>query len=996
MKKRWAAEAGMALYTQSMMDSARAGMGIDANYNEMGGVHNMRPLPGHFYPEGMDMYPLPGKAAAGGTFYELGGVNSMTQPLPGYVDMNGNELEPLAGNFDTSMKDVTPLPGKAKSGIYIKPSKRGTFTAAAKKRGKGVQEFASQVLANKENYSPAMVKKANFARNAAGWKKGQAGLTAFGGPELGMDYTASFGMYNQSFNAPATPPPGYIPNMQGFIPDIDMNNQFLVDNKITQPTAADLEKQRQRDLFAATGVGYSNVPSRNREIDAEIQKQYDTDKAFKRKYDKSLPGPQIPQPEKVDYVTPALGVAAALTSQFASEPTPRRYNRPEDQLYYNPNPAGTGSQALFEQGGWIGETNGVEYPYESGLMFKAGGEMIRRKDGSYSRRGLWDNIRANRGSGKKPTKEMLKQERKIRAAEKKYDGGEIMNVADLNNPIARMGGSIRMNYNDMSAYEEGGELSLYDDTQGAQPISENPYTSEMVQFDGEYHGESNDVGTEGIPINYGGTDVEVEHGETAFKDQEGNFQILGNMKNPMTGRKFKKDGEKIAEAERKANKMIKEGLRLINDSDDILKNQAGEAKVSGGKKKLKDLAALRETIVDVQQAKLDMAASMGVEPMELENKAMFGRMMKAQDGATFENSTLNPAVNTANLMQRFYADPYFGANIKDLQEVVVTGKRNPTTTTAPTNTSTPKGSGKKKASGTASSSASSSSAAATTSPMPDGVGYSKDSWKGTKFPVPEMPSYLGEEAEAAANTPAGVNSSGAFNATKPLTSDVEPFDYTNIIPELYALATNKISPIYMQKINPELKQPFRVSFQNQLNKNQANFNAMLREIGDNPNAQSILAAQKYAADQDVLDKEMQYNQQIEAGIYNANRDAIYDARLRNVAMNQEQARMQEMARVNTQRRAFDALSSIVDKKLADKAQKNTLKVMENLYKFRFGKDYVAQSQNPAEDFSGYTPIGYNPETGKPRTIGDSAKKKATKTATASAGKSLIRQFKTLK
>jgi hypothetical protein len=51
--------------------------------------------------------------------------------------------------------------------IHIKPSKRGTFTAAAKKHGKGVQEFARQVLANKDNYSPAMVKKANFARNAA-------------------------------------------------------------------------------------------------------------------------------------------------------------------------------------------------------------------------------------------------------------------------------------------------------------------------------------------------------------------------------------------------------------------------------------------------------------------------------------------------------------------------------------------------------------------------------------------------------------------------------------------------------------------------------------------------------------------------------------------------------------------------------------------------------------------------------------------------------------
>jgi hypothetical protein len=43
------------------------------------------------------------------------------------------------------------------------------------------------------------------------------------------------------------------------------------------------------------------------------------------------------------------------------------------------------------------------------------GKMLKRADGSYSKRGLWDNIRANKGSGKKPTAAMLKQERKIKA-----------------------------------------------------------------------------------------------------------------------------------------------------------------------------------------------------------------------------------------------------------------------------------------------------------------------------------------------------------------------------------------------------------------------------------------------------------------------------------------------------------------------------------------------------------------------------------------------------
>lgn len=74
-------------------------------------------------------------------------------------------------------------------GIHIAKNKRGTFTAAASRHGKGVQEFASQVLANKENYSPAMVKKANFARNAAKWKHQYGGLQKFidGGDVPGTD-----------------------------------------------------------------------------------------------------------------------------------------------------------------------------------------------------------------------------------------------------------------------------------------------------------------------------------------------------------------------------------------------------------------------------------------------------------------------------------------------------------------------------------------------------------------------------------------------------------------------------------------------------------------------------------------------------------------------------------------------------------------------------------------------------------------------------------------
>ena len=64
------------------------------------------------------------------------------------------------------------------------------------------------------------------------------------------------------------------------------------------------------------------------------------------------------------------------------------------------------------------------------------GGMIKRKDGSYSKRGLWDNIRANKGSGKKPTKQMLEQAKKIQAEEMMYGGmiNDYSNGGGINNP----------------------------------------------------------------------------------------------------------------------------------------------------------------------------------------------------------------------------------------------------------------------------------------------------------------------------------------------------------------------------------------------------------------------------------------------------------------------------------------------------------------------------------------------------------------------------------
>lgn len=65
-------------------------------------------------------------------------------------------------------------------------------------------------------------------------------------------------------------------------------------------------------------------------------------------------------------------------------------------------------------------------------------DLIKRADGSYSPRGLWDNIRANAGSGNKPTKEMLVQEKKINKMAK---GGMISSFKASNIQTYAQGGT---------------------------------------------------------------------------------------------------------------------------------------------------------------------------------------------------------------------------------------------------------------------------------------------------------------------------------------------------------------------------------------------------------------------------------------------------------------------------------------------------------------------------------------------------------------------------
>lgn len=66
------------------------------------------------------------------------------------------------------LPEVTVTPQYSDGGsIHIAKNKRGTFKAQASRMGMSTQQAASHILANKDDYSPAMVKKAVFAHNFA-------------------------------------------------------------------------------------------------------------------------------------------------------------------------------------------------------------------------------------------------------------------------------------------------------------------------------------------------------------------------------------------------------------------------------------------------------------------------------------------------------------------------------------------------------------------------------------------------------------------------------------------------------------------------------------------------------------------------------------------------------------------------------------------------------------------------------------------------------------
>jgi hypothetical protein len=135
-----------------------------------------------------------------------------------------------------------------------------------------------------------------------------------------------------------------------------------------------------------------------------------------------------------------------------------------------------------------------------------------------------------------------------------------------------------------------------------------------------------------------------------------------------------------------------------------------------------------------------------------------------------------------------------------------------------------------------------------------------------------------------------------------------------------------------------------------LNANQADYNATQKLVGYNPAALAQLNAQKYSANSSVLGQQTRLNQAEKARVYEANRNILNDAQLKNIGIYDQQMVRQSQAVSNTKAQTQAALNSISDKYSRNKLENRTLGVYENLYNYRYDNRGRAINMNPLVDF----------------------------------------------
>jgi hypothetical protein len=398
-------------------------------------------------------------------------------------------------------------------------------------------------------------------------------------------------------------------------------------------------------------------------------------------------------------------------------------------------------------------------------------------------------------------------------------------------------------------------------------------------------GDSHENG--GTKLNYGGKLVEAENGETLSVMNDNSAVIYGNLRNPLTGNKYKNDSKFLAEKQAKVEGYIDDGVELVNNNNpqdkwDALKFNSGKAMMQGGTFKKNIILQAKEHLSDMQQAHLEIAHP------EMATKAKYG--IKLDDGG-FIGPTLpinGPPYNVPHMdMPGIGRQRYFkgAGNVVPINENQI-------------------------------------------DISPEG----------------NIPSYLAKKTAPSLQI-YGHENTEAFAPT-----DARGLSFDQILPELYSAATNKQEGVFSQNFTPELYNPYSVSFQDRRNAANSQFRASTQYLGDNPAAQASLAGQTYENINNANAEEFRTNQGIFNDIENKNIGLVNEAKSRNLNIADNAYVRQQQAKSNTKAQNATILQSISSKIHQNQLEQSTIQLYENLYNYRFGKNNKAQNYNSNPEF----------------------------------------------
>ena len=538
----------------------------------------------------------------------------------------------------------------------------------------------------------------------------------------------------------------------------------------------------------------------------------------------------------------------------------------------------------------------------------------------------------------------------------------------------RTGGNIRDNYmnNDENIRMNmamGGSLKTHWGGD-AEVVSYNPHSAgsgETVMLNGNSHEESDGQGNTGIGMSYGGNMVEAERGEPVSEMEEGgsindtSAVVFGNMMIPSyvvseledenaKGKKFKTYSAHLAKQEAKQNKIAEKATSLISNIEgdnpyDMLKMNAGMAMLKGADMSLKNIADKKRTLAGGQSAILDTAEQMGVDSDALAK----GKIKQAKKNGVAQSGVLlsskNQPVDYTSRWNNFIV-PKISIPAMPLTDAQLDAE---------------------------------SAAFYAENPQPEIILPKTPSGIGPTDPTlfrenlgelptadelwPKKKGLFGKAKDFLSKNQDTVKS--AYNELRPflIPSNQMSLQPEQLMGEMYALSQNVLQPVRAQTFQPllETRAP-QMTAQEQLNKNQADFNSAQRMIGNNPAALSMLAAQKQAADRQAIAQTQAANIQQQMAAANRNIALLNDATIRNLATLDAQYVRQETAESTTKAQAQAALNSIASKIGQNKLENLQNAVMQNMYNFRFTPKGRVYNVNPIADFNLPQITALSPET----------------------------------